>query len=381
MTAPHPPRPRRRSSRPTRASEDPVAAEYDIYLNAQGSLDVYLCQYPTRSSDQPLTDQRHAKPSEIRIKPRAGLVEVDVPMNPYENYDTTKGVHWGEAARKSNRDQAVGAQGLSGGFGVGSVIDAGRRGGAGATGRAGRIQDEEDGGGPLDAAMSTAELTANFERAVAEGRALNKITYGGKMSAKTDASPIYMIGAFRGKQVHLTPVKSIVQLTPQFHHIDAASEQELTAGAAARNAARGGGEEGAAAVEPKEKEAKAVQMSNKPVIDGEEVDMAKTVNMLKAFQEENWLRHPYEDENSASAWTAYDKFFLFNPENAPRLKSQLSNEEYLDVLSGSHAHGAADGTRPRRSKKKRGRSRTTTAVVDDDDDDDGEESEGSEQDL
>ncbi|KAI9848035.1 MAG: hypothetical protein M1837_001137 [Sclerophora amabilis] len=315
------PKAKAKSKRPRRRQNDPVVGEYDVYLNAQGELDVYLCQYPTRSREHPLTEENDAKPCELRIKPNAGIMEVDVPINTQATYDKGKGVTWGEALRKSNLENSIGSQGLPGGFGVGSVSDNTKKDGAEGKKRGGKAKLDDP-----EPQVSQAELLANFEGANARGRVLNKTTFGGKIPPKTEASPIYMVGAFRGKELHLTPLKSIIQLTPQFHHIDALHEREQPTPARAPRRDDNDG---------KDKEAKAVQMSNKPVMDGEVVDMSTTVETLKAFQEESWQRYNYEDENSATAWDSYDKFFLPDAKNAPNLKSVMTNGEFLDALSDS----------------------------------------------
>ncbi len=84
-------------------------------------------------------------------------------------------------------------------------------------------------------------------------------------------------------QLHLTPIHSIAQLRPQFHHLDAVVEQEKAASRPPRD--------------PNYQPApRAVQMMVKSA-DGEDVDTAEITRTLKAAQEEDWTRMQYADQD------------------------------------------------------------------------------------
>ena len=89
-------------------------------------------------------------------------------------------------------------------------------------------------------------------------------------------------------ELHLSHIDSVVQLRPQFHHVDAASEQERSSAKSQRDAAN----------PPRAQEARAVHMTIKSV-DGEDFDMTQTMKTLKEIQEEKWKRMDYLDENAS----------------------------------------------------------------------------------
>ena len=280
--------------------DDPVVREYDVFLNDSLSEKLMLLQYPNRDSRQPYTERNYAKPLEFRIKPGAGLVEVDVPMEIFDNYDKEKAIRFGDALKKSTDERAGGSLGLAGGFGV--TYGHGRVGGAGRVPRRGHSDQESE--------VTQDMLLRDFDLAYSLGRVLNKQTLGGQIDPPQDGKPIYMIGAFqdgwppisiRGSswvllsrvltttatdQLHMTPIDSLAQLRPQFHHLDALVEQE-------RAAARPQRDPGAAG---RVQEARAVQMTAKSA-DADDMDTAEVIKTLKAAQEENWKRLMYADED------------------------------------------------------------------------------------
>ncbi|KAI9679325.1 MAG: hypothetical protein M1817_005345 [Caeruleum heppii] len=304
--------------------DDPTVREYDVFVNNDLAERLILLQAVNRDRRQPYTDANHAKPSELRIKPEVGLVELDIPMNIWNNYDREKALRWGEALRKSSADKAGGSHGLMGGFGIGAGQSSARRRTAGAA-------DDED--------VTQEMLLANYAEADAKGHVLNKQTLGGQIVPKDGTQPIYMVGVFRQDQLHLTPLDSIVQLRPQFHHIDAAAEQERAAGRLQREAID----------PPRQQEARSVHMTVKAV-DGEDMDMTETTKLLRAAQEEKWRRLDYYDENSQTAWDAYEKLFVADTDKASRLQSTMDNAAYLDAISAPDGQGSTKPKKPVGSK-------------------------------
>lgn len=87
-------------------------------------------------------------------------------------------------------------------------------------------------------------------------------------------------------EFHLSKLDGMVQLRPQFHHIDAMAEQEKSSSRAQRDSEN----------PPPESEARAVNMTVK-ASESEELDMSQTAKILRARQEEMWTRLEYKDEN------------------------------------------------------------------------------------
>lgn len=174
-----------------------VIAEYDMYITNPGKR-LLLLQYPNRDPGQPYSQKTGQKPLELRIKPKCGLVEVDIPMNISTNFDRQKALRFGRAIRNSRTLQDGGSYGLSGG--LKAVAGTGR----------GQVKiDEEE--------PSEDALLENFEEAISKGNVMNKIVLGGRIVPWKDGDPIYMIGAFRGSG-HLFLYFS--NINPPFQHID-----------------------------------------------------------------------------------------------------------------------------------------------------------------
>ena len=163
-----------------------VIAEYDIYFNSPGKR-LMLLQYPNRDPGQPYSDKTCSKPLALRVKPKCGLVEVDVPIATHSFFDKKKGITYGEAIRKSRVLQEGGSYGLPGG------LKAGMGGGM-------RIRPPN-----LDQPSSIEErsqeaLLDDFEDANNKGHVMNKLTLGGQIVPWKDGDPIYMVGVFRGSE-------------------------------------------------------------------------------------------------------------------------------------------------------------------------------------
>lgn len=171
--------------------EDEIVASYDIFIkpHLKNGKKVYILQFPNRDAQQGYTAANSSMPLEIRMKEKSGLVEVDVPIDVFHNYDPEKGIRWGEAVRKSdhNKGSDAGSHGLAGGFGIGGGQSARPR------GRGVAHDDHED-------MITQDELLRNFERSVSGGRVLTKQTLGGQAIPKDSTTPQYMIGAFRNRE-------------------------------------------------------------------------------------------------------------------------------------------------------------------------------------
>lgn len=156
-------------------------------------------------------------------------------------------------------------------------------------------------------------------------------------------------------------------MRPQFHHIDAYSEQEKLgrpreAGQAARAT-----------------EQRPVHQTAKMTVDGEEENIESMAERISSAQGEPWRGHRYIDEDSVEAWNAYDRdLFVESQEGekddelsdiadvakgtaakslmkdlkdkVPSLVSKLNNAQYLDNISAP-----TDQAKLSRSKKVRER--------------------------
>ncbi|KAH8602073.1 Sin-like protein conserved region-domain-containing protein [Bisporella sp. PMI_857] len=297
--------------------EDPIVAEYDVFIKPQleQGREVYVLQFPNRDEKKPYDVENSCAPTQFRVKPKSGMVELDVPINTTENYDREKGVKWGQAVKNGvDQSKGSGAYGLAGGFGNGAASRAGGRGGRA---RAETVELEP---GPIS--------DREFESAKARGDVLAVQTLGGQIEEAESWSPRYMLGTFLQNQLHLTPVDHIVQLRPQFHHIDAHLEQERLGRVS--NIAQ-----------TRISEARAVQMTIKNPVDGESETGLSMAQRVAEVQAEPWKLYKWVDENSEQAWEEYTHLLLgegkIKPDQLkntlPQLKSTLTSDEYLDMIS------------------------------------------------
>ena len=168
---------------------DPIKASYDVYIKPRISDDrhVYILQFPNRDSKQHYNAKNNSQPLQMRIKPTTGMVELDVPLDAWRNYDRERGLKWGEAIKKSNSTKNGGSHGLPGGFGIGGAQPSGR----------GRGRNAETELAEQQSALS------DYPLAVSMDRVLTKQTLGGQSVPNDETNPQYMIGTFRKSRTTL----------------------------------------------------------------------------------------------------------------------------------------------------------------------------------
>jgi len=164
--------------------DDPIIRSYDIYVKPKVEKDrqFVVMQFPNRDASQSYNEANGSAPLAIRMKAKAGMFEMDVPVDPWHNYDRLKGVEMGDALNKSESARGVGTHGLAGGFGIGAQLPnkGGRRGGT-----------KENEGKTHDAMLN------DFAGSVERRQVLAKQTLGGQSVPKDGIRPQYMIGVFR----------------------------------------------------------------------------------------------------------------------------------------------------------------------------------------
>ncbi|KAL3467261.1 Sin-like protein conserved region-domain-containing protein [Aspergillus heterothallicus] len=300
-------RPPSRTPTPTSADSDPIIASYDIYLT-DSDISRYVLQYLDRPTGHAYDDNNGQKPVSFRQKPKTGLVEVDVPINTRVNYDLGKGLRFGDALRKSRSAREGGAYGMAGGFSVGGS-------GAGSNAQ-GKVKSEDGGQGSGHGSLGGNEGT--------EASLLKVQTLGGRIKSPEDGDPVYMLAAFRGDKLHLSPVTAVVQLHPQLHHLDAMDEMPKTRGGKGRKE----GEE-----DRPEPEARTIDMKVKSAED-KEVQVAGNLELLKQMQEEQWKTYDWVDAENEESWQIYDNYMMHQDvEELPQLESAINSEDYLDKMS------------------------------------------------
>ena len=159
---------------------DPVVESYDVFLT-DSQISRYVLQYVDRESDKAYDERRGQKPTAFRLKPRTGLVEVDVPINTRVNYDQAKGLQFGNALQRS---RVSGGHGMAGGFSSGGGQPAATSASAGG-GRGGpRVKAE----------------TENEQKRMQSQDLMKVQTLAGRVKVPEEGDPVYMLAAFRGSK-------------------------------------------------------------------------------------------------------------------------------------------------------------------------------------
>lgn len=319
------------TSSAAKAEDDPVTAEYDVFLTPAIEEQIYLLQFPNRSRTQPYNERARAMPTDMRIKPKAGFMEMDIDMNTKHNFNKYMSLKWGDARRISkevhNNSGTYGpAAGLIGpkarSLGRSAVRDKGDR----------ELELEND--------------LRDFNEAEKDNKTLRKQTLGGQIirhDAEAEAGkPYYFVGAFRGNQLHLSKVHGTVQMRPTFHHLDAEEERARLAVSRAQAEADGPAPEPVARGiqrQVKEKEQK-------------ETTAVKLTNFLDQARQEPWLKMEYVDEDMQLSYDEFNtKLKVQDPDNLPHLKSQMDNDAFLDAIS-TPRHDSPTRRRKRAPRKK-----------------------------
>jgi DNA-directed RNA polymerase III subunit RPC5 len=162
---------------------DPIVASYAVVTNpaptASSARKLLILQHPNKQG--PLRVP-YPTLAEVRVKPSAGMIEVDVPLSYHDGtaYDRDKGMRWGQALSRSMQQKNGGSHGLAGGFGVGVPAPrAGRR----------AAKDGEE------------SITYDWTEAVRRDQVLRTQTLGGQYAgrnAESDEECRWMIGVFKG---------------------------------------------------------------------------------------------------------------------------------------------------------------------------------------
>lgn len=157
--------------------DDPVTATYPVFLNPSlpAGRRLLVLQHPNRTDDHP-----RPPPTELRVKSRAGMVELDIPLDSAVAYDREKGLKWGKSLKASIQAKGGGSHGLAGGFAIGAAQ---QRGGRGAR---------------RDAAAEEEDLMMDWNEAARQGKVLATQTLGGQYPEESDVQ--YMVGVFQGSK-------------------------------------------------------------------------------------------------------------------------------------------------------------------------------------
>lgn len=339
-------------------TDDPIVASYAVFANpppTSSTRKILILQHPNKQGPMRAPYQTLA---EVRIKPSSGMIEVDVPLSYHDgSYDRDKGMRWGQALARSMNQKNGGSHGLAGGFGVGVPAP-----------RAGRPRKEED------------RDTYDWTEAVRRDQVLRTQTLGGQYAGLNsefgDNECRWMVGVFKGGNLHLTPAQSEIQLRPQLHHLDATTEQDrLTRPRDGPGAGPGLGKDGSGAPggSGPTPAPKAISMTIKSSAGGEQPTTETMADRLRKVQVEHWQRLKYVEDDKDEAWELYQKMLIYrSPEfqqleedvkgkgkavalkldedekeelqkKAARLQTRWNEDDYLRGVAGKDKEGVLEG--------------------------------------
>ncbi|KAH6658967.1 Sin-like protein conserved region-domain-containing protein [Truncatella angustata] len=337
---------------------DPIVSSYAVFTNPPptSTRKILILQHPNKQGPQ---RDAYGTLAEVRVKPSSGMIEVDVPLSYHDgSYDRDKGMRWGQSLHRSMHQKNGGSHGLAGGFGVGVPAPRAARGGGP------RKEEDRD--------------TYDWTEAVRRDQVLRTQTLGGQYVGRNaaefgDNECRWMVGVFKGGNLHLTPAQSEIQLRPQLHHLDATTEQErLTR---PREGPGGGGPggmggNGPAAPAGPAPAPKAITMTIKSTGGGGEVQVETMADRLRQVQVEHWQRLKYVEDDRDEAWELYQKTLIYrSPEfqqdlkgkgkaadvkldedekqdlqaKATRLQTRWHEDDYLRGVAGKDKEGVLEG--------------------------------------
>jgi DNA-directed RNA polymerase III subunit RPC5 len=277
------------------------------------------------------------KAEHIRIKPHSGYLEMDVPLNTRRNFNKYQALKWGDAvrtAREQRQQDQPPTYGMAAGLAAG--LPRGAR-------RPVVIKDA------ADRELDIQNDITTFDDAVNSSKVITKQTLGGQIIQHTteveNGKPAYFVGAFRGKELHLSRVAGTAMMRPQFPHLDAEDQRARLSGshaytATAAHAADVVDGQAGSSKAPVEK-ARVVHQTYKnsggPSNPRGELE-EQTNAMRQALQnaaEEDWTALDLMDDEDDDAYLKWDqKMFVQETHRAAKLQSKMDSAEFLDAISG-----------------------------------------------
>lgn len=217
--------------------DDPIIKTFDIYAAKRLAEHLHLFQYPIRPPKRPYT--RAEQPIGARLKPKTGLVEIEIPITDSPHYDNERATKWTSEALRQHT--------------IGGTIRKGRN---------------------------------------------------------------YLIGVIRDDELHVTPLKGVAQLRPNFNYIDSHDAEDKEAKKSDAMAERG------------PRAAKAIQMSAKS---SDAVPDLSTTALIRAAEEENWTRLQWKEAGSDEARSILNH--MISKKKNVICESVTDKNAYLDLLS------------------------------------------------
>ncbi|KAI9269017.1 DNA-directed RNA polymerase III subunit Rpc5 [Phascolomyces articulosus] len=262
---------------------DEVLAEVPVYLSNNLSKFLYVFQYPLRNA---AFDSRSG-PVAARIKPRAKMVELDLPIDTRSSYYSTE----------RGEDFAMGMNDKK----IKTAYDK-------------RMEEHEE-----------EQMYGRSSASKKEEELLDRMTFS---STEVPAQTKYVVGAMRDGELHLTPIRGTIQMRPAFKYIDKIDEKFKAANKRIQDVEK---DEEDNKKKSESGKAQTLQVSMK---NNEKEGLAKRNAYSMAVrnaEEEAWQPVVFYDETTQQAEMVYDGLYT---QNKQELKCTTSRDDYLESLSG-----------------------------------------------
>ncbi|KAJ3371389.1 DNA-directed RNA polymerase III subunit RPC5 [Allomyces arbusculus] len=263
---------------------DPIVKEIPVFLSSQLARNLHLYQFPIRAKPFPA----HAQPNASRIKVKAALVELDVPLDTSAtHYDVNKGEEFGAATEQARTiyDARPAAAAAAPAFGGGDPFAA---------------QGNANGPKPLESMTLASTVVPHLTK--------------------------YYAAAFRdvgeGLELHMSPIVSTLQFTPKLKYLDDMHERE---------------KEARKRVDEEEKKARGETVEKKsaisalPRVETEEMMAArkKSVTYLKKEQEqEPYVKIQHFHEHTEESGAVFHRFYATH-----KHPIRTTGKPYLDDIA------------------------------------------------
>ncbi|KAL9030214.1 MAG: hypothetical protein Q9196_001630 [Gyalolechia fulgens] len=304
---------------------DPDMANYKMVYMVDPSSRILLLRFPGRPANQPYCARDGCKPLELRIKPKHGHVEIDIPVDIHSpNWDTVKAIKYQQAMRKSSTLQQGKSYDMAGGFGVNDEAAPAKK--------SKESKESRDDTTVNEPSMET--LLSNIDDANNKGHVMNKITLGGRIQPHDPNQPRLMAGTFKGNVCYMSHVDAVVELSANFQHLDALADLEKTSARHQRNTEKGKETE----KEREEAQAKAVDLtvkSSEPDEGMPEGARSSIKEQLEDMADEPWQRLKWIDQDDPESYRRFDEHFGIGKDvdSLPNLVSTMTPEQWLDHIS------------------------------------------------
>lgn len=170
---------------------DPDMANYKMVYMVDPNSRVLILRFPGRPADQPYCARNGCKPLELRIKPKHGHVEIDIPIDIHSpNWNKVKAIKYQQAMRKSSTLQQGKSYDMAGGFGVDDDAAPAKK--------SKESKDSKEDTTVKEPSLET--LLSNIDDANNKGHVMNKITLGGRIQPFDPTKPRLMAGTFKASK-------------------------------------------------------------------------------------------------------------------------------------------------------------------------------------